>query len=142
MKTLRLFSLMVNVLVSIGTSLLVWNCVGMPLVMKMQENQVVRYVTVTAYSARVQETDSTPTITAFMTTVKPGRTIAVSRDMLLAGWTPHRWVYIVGLGMFRIDDIMKKDLRSTIDLLMHTRKDAIDFGNRNMVAILITGTAG
>lgn len=144
---MSLISLLINALVSIVVSLFVWNLVGLPLVIKIQENQIVRYVqvvkyvTVTAYSPRTQETDSTPTITAIMTPVKQGG-IAVSRDLLYAGWTFGRRIYLPGIGVFKINDVMSDSKRAAVDIFMFSHKEAIRFGRKNVGAVLITGDLG
>src|SRR5690606_12203241 len=51
-----------------------------------------RAVTLTAYTARSRECDETPHVTAMMVKPRPGRTIAVSRDLFDDGWTFGRSV--------------------------------------------------
>lgn len=77
-------------------------------------------VTVTAYSAEESQTDSTPTQTAFMTKVRHG-TIAVSRDLNEAGWTAGKLVYISGLGVYRVNDLMHQRKRLQLDIFMWSR---------------------
>ena len=77
-------------------------------------------VTVTAYSAEENQTDSTPTQTAFMTKVRYG-TIAVSRDLHENGWTAGKLVYISGLGVYRVNDLMHKRKRLQLDIFMWSR---------------------
>jgi|GEM_PF-5125084 len=93
-------------------------------------------VTVTAYSPSKTETDSSPYITAFNKKVKPG-TIAVSRDLFLAGWTPGRKVYIYQIGVFEIADLMHRRKSNHLDIFFWTRDQAIQFGIKKSRAILL-----
>ena len=93
-------------------------------------------VTVTAYSPTVMQTDSSPYITAFNKKVKPG-TIAVSRDLFLAGWTPGRKVYIYQIGVFEIADLMHRRKSNHLDIFFWTRDQAIQFGVKKSRAILL-----
>ena len=109
----------------------------------------IEYVTVTAYSPRVQETDDTPYITASNTRVAEG-TIAVSRDLWLAGWAFGKKVFIecasgkkgreeskAGLcGIFLIQDAMNQRYTKRIDIFIHSTKKARAAGIRLRVAVL------
>lgn len=95
-------------------------------------------VTVTAYNADPNQTDSSPTITAFNTKVKAGG-IAVSRDLFRNGWTAGKKVYIEGLGVFLINDLMHPRKKSQIDIFLYKKKDAINFGvKKGRHAVLLT----
>ncbi len=93
-------------------------------------------VTVTAYSPRESETDSTPFKTAFMDPVKLG-TVAVSRDLFLDGWTPGRKVYIYQIGVFEISDLMHHRKSNHLDIFFWTHDQAIQFGIKKSRAILL-----
>lgn len=95
-----------------------------------------RQVTVTAYSPRVRETDSTPFTTASNRPVRQG-IVAVSRDLFNAGWVFGKKVYLAGLGLFTIDDLMASGKRNQIDIFMHDTDEAIDFGKRKIRASLL-----
>ncbi|WP_051694435.1 3D domain-containing protein [Desulfohalovibrio reitneri] len=95
-----------------------------------------RKVTVTAYSPREQETDSTPTLTATNNKVRHG-IVAVSRDLFQQGWVFGRRVYIQGEGVFVIDDLMAKDKRRQLDIFMHDTQDALRFGAKKREAYLL-----
>lgn len=93
-------------------------------------------VTVTHYSPSVDETDKDPYITAFLKRVKVGY-IAVSRDLMLRGWTPGRKVYIPGEGIFIIADLMNKRKGNWIDMFVPTKKEANEKGiRRDVIATL------
>lgn len=96
-----------------------------------------RAVTITAYTARSRECDASPHVTAMMVRPRPGRTIAVSRDLFDAGWTFGRSVYIAGMGVFTVEDLMHKRHNQRIDILMGTVKEAREFGKKSGRAILI-----
>jgi 3D (Asp-Asp-Asp) domain-containing protein len=96
-----------------------------------------RAVTLTAYTARSRECDETPNKTAMMVKPRPGRTIAVSRDLFDDGWTFGRSVYIAGYGVFVIEDLMHKRHSRRIDILMGTTREANRFGKISGQAVLI-----
>ncbi len=96
-----------------------------------------RSVTLTAYTARSSECDETPHVTAMMVKPRPGRTIAVSRDLFDDGWTFGRSVYIAGLGVYVIEDLMHKRHTRRIDILMGTVREANKFGKISGQAVLI-----
>lgn len=99
-----------------------------------------RAVTLTAYTARSRECDATPHKTAIMVKPRPGRTIAVSRDLFDDGWTFGRSVYIEGHGVFVIEDLMHRRHTQKIDILMGTVQEARAFGKVNGQAVLIENT--
>jgi len=102
-----------------------------------QKNSITK-VTLTAYSPCILETDSTPTITAFMTEVKLGG-IAISRDLFWLGWVCGQKVYIEGYGVFVINDLMNKRFKNRIDIFLPSKKDAKEFGiKKNIRAVLIS----
>ena len=95
-----------------------------------------RQVTVTAYSPRLRETDSPPRITASNRPVRQG-IVAVSRDLFDAGWVFGRKVYLAGLGLFSIDDLMAPEKRNQIDIFMYDTDAALVFGRRTLRASLL-----
>jgi 3D (Asp-Asp-Asp) domain-containing protein len=99
-----------------------------------------RAVTLTAYTARSRECDETPHVTAMMVKPRPGRTIAVSRDLFDDGWTFGRSVYIEGHGVFVIEDLMHRRHTQRIDILMGTVNEANKFGKVTGQAVLIEKT--
>lgn len=103
---------------------------------KIQEKVGVVKATVTAYSPCVNETDSTPNITAFMKKVQPGG-IAVSRDLLRSGWTPGKRVYIEGYGIFKINDIMNSRWEKRFDIFYPTKQMALNFGVKENIAVVL-----
>lgn len=96
-----------------------------------------RAVTLTAYTARSRECDASPHVTAMMVKPRPGRTIAVSRDLFDDGWTFGRSVYIAGYGMFVVEDLMHSKHKEQIDILMGSVHEARQFGKIAGKAVLI-----
>jgi 3D (Asp-Asp-Asp) domain-containing protein len=100
----------------------------------------VRKVTVTAYTASRDECDEDPGNTAIMTKPVVGWTVAVSRDLLEEGWTFGRKVWIEGVGVREISDVMNEKWSGRIDVLVGKKKDAKRFGRREgVVAVRIGG---
>lgn len=89
-------------------------------------------VTVTAYSPSSNETDNTPNKTALLQKPVPGWTCAVSRDLM--DYLGKR-VYIDGLGVRKINDLMNKRYEKRIDLCMG-KKEAIEFGVEKDIKII------
>ena len=94
-------------------------------------------VTVTAYSPEKSQTDSTPYETAFMTRVKKG-TVAVSEDLLEAGWVAGEKVYIKGLGVFTINDLMHPRKKRHLDIFVWETPVALTYSPAVMTAILLS----
>lgn len=87
-------------------------------------------VTVTAYSAEVNQTDSTPHITASNKTVKEGY-IALSRDIEKdLGLHFGDLILLEGgiYGIFEFQDRMHKRKKRQVDIFYHSTKEAIEFG--------------
>jgi len=87
-------------------------------------------VTITAYSPRKGETDSTPFITASNKRVREG-IIALSRDLeeeleLKFGDQIH----IEGYGYFQFEDRMHKRKKKHVDIFMFETKRALKFGKQ------------
>ncbi len=93
-------------------------------------------VTVYAYNPHINQCDSTPFITASMEKVKPGM-VAVSHDLWEQGWTFGKKIYIKNIGVFRIADFMNTRHKTSIDIFMWQKKDAIKFGIQQTKACLI-----
>ncbi len=105
--------------------------------------QDVRVVTVTAYTASRDETNSDPGNTAIMQKPVPGWTIAVSRDLLSDGWAFGDKVWIEGAGLFQIADVMNSRWTRRIDVLVGTKKQARSFGVRqDVTAVRVRGGLG
>ena len=87
-------------------------------------------VTVTAYSARTEETNSEPWFTADMSLSRVGM-LAVSRDLLQEWGVEYGDVVILGkLGVFRVHDTMNERFTRRVDILMGNREAALRFGKR------------
>lgn len=100
-------------------------------------------VTVTAYTSRVCETDSTPHVTASNTWVRPGL-IALSRDLLddYTPGAPFRFgdlVEIEGLGVFRVEDTMAPRAERRADIWFGDLAAAKTFGVKTRI---MTGPYG
>jgi 3D (Asp-Asp-Asp) domain-containing protein len=78
-------------------------------------------VTVTAYTARIEETNCDPENTSIMETPVVGWTVAVSRD--LAHLKGQR-IYIPGFGVRRVNDLMNSRYTRRIDILVGTVEEA------------------
>ena len=92
---------------------------------------------VTAYTPSLDETDDDPTITAAMLKVKPGM-VAVSRDLFKQGWTFGKKIYVEGMGIYMIADLMDDRWEKRIDILFFDKKEANHFGKRSLTVALLT----
>ncbi len=91
-------------------------------------------VTVTAYSARPEETDSTPDFTADLTNSRIGL-LAVSRDLL--DYVDYGQVVILpGYGAFRVSDTMNKRFKNRVDILHSSPRSAKLFGRHDNQKIM------
>ena len=90
--------------------------------------------TVTAYTARPCETNDDPMHTATMERPKAGWTCAVSRDLM--HWLGGR-VYIDGLGVRRVNDLMNERFEQRIDVFCGTVKEARAFGKQTRNAVFL-----
>ena len=109
----------------------------------LQQVKELDVVKVTAYTARVQETDSTPTVTAFNTRVKKG-TIALSRDLekkhslksgdrvFLDCFTNKKYS-----GIYVFNDRMHKRKKNQVDIFMNSLKKAKKVGVKNKARLYI-----
>jgi len=100
-------------------------------------SESVAEIKLTAYNAEAGQTDSTPEFTASMKKPKPGM-VAVSRDLFHKGWTFGKQVYIEGLGIYTIEDLMAQRHKSSIDILATTKAEALKFGRQNRRVALIS----
>ncbi len=93
-------------------------------------------VTATAYTSNIGETDSTPTLTAWGDTLRPGmKSIAVSRDLIDRGLSHGVQVSIEGLdGQYSVLDKMNKRWTKKIDIYMgEDKKAAKEWGKKQVV---------
>ena len=95
-----------------------------------------RWVDCTAYTAHERETDKDPQITASMTKIRPG-VIAVSRDLFDQGYVFGKKVYIHGLGIYTIADLMNKRFINRIDVYIGDKKQALEFGLKQVKISLL-----
>lgn len=92
---------------------------------------------VTAYTPSENETDDTPYTTAFLKNVHP-KYIAVSRPIIeKLKWKPGDKVYIDGIGIRIIGDLMNKRFSDyRIDLFMWKKEDALKWGIKTDVTAI------
>lgn len=97
------------------------------------ERQQAKYitVTVTAYEPKTSQTDSTPHLTCLNKPVKPG-TIAVSRDLLSRFYFGED-VYLEGLGVYKIADVMHPRWRKRVDVVCFSTGEVRRIGKRDNV---------
>ena len=105
---------------------------------KLLEEKKVITATITAYSPHVNQTDDSPYTTAFLKSVKPG-IVAVSRPIIQKmGWAPGQKIYIEGIGIKEIGDLMNKRFTGfRVDVFMWQKKDAIKFGIKKNVHVFL-----
>lgn len=93
-------------------------------------------VTLTAYTSSIDETNEDNMNTAIMEKPYPGRTVAVSQDLsYLLGKT----IYIEGIGIRRVNDLMNKRYTKTVDVLVPTKEMAYNFGVKTNINIVVIG---
>ena len=88
-------------------------------------------VTVTAYTSSPKECDASPWVTASGWKLKEGdRIVAVSRDLEKVA-PMGSWVFLEGMGWFRVEDRMNKRWRRRVDVWFgRDREGALAFGKR------------
>lgn len=89
---------------------------------------------VTSYTNRVQETNEDPGNTATMERPVVGGTCAVSRDLM--HWLGGR-VYIEGIGVRRVNDLMHSRFEQSLDLFMGTVEEAREFGKQRKMVVYL-----
>jgi len=96
-------------------------------------------VIATAYNKVPEQTNEDFENTACMVNPNVG-SIAVSQDLFYQyNWSCGKRVFIKGLGIFTIKDVMHYRKRKQIDIVMSTKKKADDFGRMlNLSAVLLT----
>lgn len=96
-----------------------------------------KYVTATAYNSLAYQTDSSPNITAFGDSLKPGlKYIAVSIDLLKLGLKHNTPVKIDGLeGIYLVKDKMNSRWKNKIDIYMGVDIKAAKEWGRKRVCI-------
>jgi 3D (Asp-Asp-Asp) domain-containing protein len=93
-------------------------------------------ITMTAYSPEVNQTDSTPYTTAFMTQVESW-TVALSWDLLQRGFTPGRCIHAYGYGVYKINDGMASYWGERADVFYFDTERARRFGTKRNVKIIL-----
>uniref|UniRef100_I2Q246 3D domain-containing protein n=1 Tax=Desulfovibrio sp. U5L TaxID=596152 RepID=I2Q246_9BACT len=91
-------------------------------------------LTATAYCPFCGTDDDTPQPAALGGRVRPGRTVAVSRDLKrLLG----RKVYIEGLGVRVVEDLMHPRYTGRVDLCLPDREQALAFGVQRLEMVVV-----
>lgn len=90
--------------------------------------------TISAYTARKRETNKDPHHTATMEKPIAGWTCAVSQDYV--HWLGGR-IYIPGVGVRRVNDLMHSRFEKAIDLFMGNTAHAQEFGKRQLQAVYL-----
>lgn len=91
-------------------------------------------LTATAYCPLCLTDDDTPQPAALGGPARPGRTVAVSRDLKrLLG----RKVYIEGLGVRVVEDLMHPRFTSRMDLCLPDREQAVAFGVKRLEVVVV-----
>jgi 3D (Asp-Asp-Asp) domain-containing protein len=88
----------------------------------------------TAYSLREEECNDDLNNTATMTKPVPGWTVAVSRDL---AWMMGKRVYIAGLGVRKVNDLMNARYENAIDILVPDKDMAMEFGRKTLKVVVI-----
>lgn len=99
----------------------------------------IKDVSVTAYCNRVEETDSTPNLTATGRIVCEGM-VAVSQDLFRKSINPGEIIYLTKLNKyFIVDDTMNQRHTKSVDIFMHRSrlKDVKKFGKIKSDMIVI-----
>jgi 3D (Asp-Asp-Asp) domain-containing protein len=102
-------------------------------ILQIQESKF-QIVTLTAYhpASRGLNSDSNPDKTATMRKPIPGRTAAISRELLALGWLGK--IYIKDYGVWEATDLMGESVKGKqIDLCFPSRKEALKFGKKEEV---------
>jgi len=104
--------------------------------LKATESKIVRFCTVTAYSPTRTECDNTPFLTASGTKPRVG-TVAVSQDLFYLGWVFGSKIYIEGLGIYKINDLMHPRWKNRIDVFLKNKRLARRFGRKEAKVVLL-----
>lgn len=91
-------------------------------------------LTATAYCPSCGSPDGRPQPTAQGGVVRPGHTVAVSRDLKrLLG----RTVFIKGLGVRVVEDLMHPRFTDRLDLCLPSREQALEFGVKRLEMVVL-----
>lgn len=91
-------------------------------------------VKATAYTPRKQECNDDIENTALMVKPKPGWTVAVSHDLL---WMLGKKVYIKGVGVRFVSDLMNERFTNKIDIMVGKVKEAKEFGVQDLEIVVL-----
>ena len=100
-----------------------------------QHKELYSLVTVTHYSPndRGINSDSDPTNTATMSKPIPGKTIAISTELVRMGWLGRR-IYIENKGMFIASDRLNVNIQGCqVDICVGSEKEAYKLGKKEDV---------
>ncbi len=107
-------------------------------VASLMEAKTVKLCTVTVYGPSGRQYDSTPRIAASGKIPKPG-TVAVSHDLFYSGWVFGSRIYIEGLGVHKVNDLMHPGWENRIDVFLGSERLARRFGRREVRVVLLEG---
>ena len=92
-------------------------------------------VTTYAYTASIEECDDDPTITASGCDIYIG-VVAVSHD-LHKTWGFGTKLYINGVGMRIVEDLMNRRHKKSIDIYIPEKEDAIEYGKKKTIVYVL-----
>lgn len=91
---------------------------------------------VTAYTLSISECNEDLDNTAAMLKPRLGM-VAVSRDLFYNGWVFGKKIYVQGLGIFVVGDLMNQRWEKRIDILLPTKEKANQFGKQKLKVALL-----
>lgn len=104
------------------------------LALPFQASAEMHNMTVTAFTLSAKETGGRTRHTSIMTKPVPGWTMAISRDkMKYLG----KKAYIDGFGVGRIESVMRKGVKNTVDVLVGSKAQAKKIGRSKRKVVIL-----
>jgi 3D (Asp-Asp-Asp) domain-containing protein len=103
---------------------------------KLSKIERVIHAEVTAYTLSISECNEDLDNTAAMLKPRLGM-VAVSRDLFYDGWVFGKKIYVQGLGIFVVGDLMNQRWEKRIDILFPTKEKANRFGKQTLKVALL-----
>ena len=94
----------------------------------------IQILVVSAYTATREECNDDPENTAIMEIPRPGGTVAVSRDLK---YMLGKDVYIAGLGVRRVNDLMGSGYKGRMDIVMGSKEEARVWGVKELMVVVL-----
>ena len=94
----------------------------------------IQILVVSAYTATKGECNDDPENTAIMEIPRPGGTVAVSRDLK---YMLGKDVYIAGLGVRRVNDLMGSGYKGRMDIVMGSKEEARVWGVKELMVVVL-----